>query len=115
SALEAAYNFGGEWLEQLMEYLGENLDFLTRFVKERLPAADVIKPEGTYLIWMDFRRLGLDKDQLEDLMLNKAKIWLDEGYIFGEEGIGFERINIACPRAILQEGLEKIEKAVNRL
>jgi cystathionine beta-lyase len=76
---------------------------------------EVIKPEGTYLVWMDFRKLGIDPDTLEDLMLKKAKVWLDEGYIFGREGKGFERINVACPRSLLNQGLQRIEKAVNSL
>ena len=115
AALEAAYNHGEPWLEQLMDYLSGNVDFLIRFVEERLPMVDVIKPEGTYLVWMDFRKLGLDPDALEDLMLKKAKVWLDEGYIFGREGNGFERINVACPRALLNQGLQRIETAVNSL
>jgi cystathionine beta-lyase len=115
AALEAAYNQGEPWLEQLMVYLSGNVDFLMRFVEERLPMVEVIKPEGTYLVWMDFRKLGLDPDALEGLMLKKARVWLDEGYIFGQEGQGFERINVACPRSVLNQGLQRIETAVNSL
>ena len=115
TALEAAYNHGEPWLEQLMDYLSDNVDFLIRFVEERLPMVEVIKPEGTYLVWMDFRKLGLDPDTLEDLMLKKARVWLDEGYIFGRGGEGFERINVACPRSLLKQGLQRIERAVNSL
>jgi len=115
TALEAAYNHGEPWLEQLMDYLSRNVDFLVRFVEERLPMVEVIKPEGTYLVWLDFRKLGIDPHTLEDLMLKKAKVWLDEGYIFGREGKGFERINVACPRSLLKQGLQRIEKAVNSL
>ena len=76
----------------------------------------MIEPEATYLVWLDFRELGLDKDALKKLMQKQAKVALDEGYIFGEaEGAGFERINIACPRTTLQEGLERIEAAVHNL
>jgi cystathionine beta-lyase len=115
-ALEAAYRHGEEWLEQLRDYLEENLAFLKGFSKERIPEVRVIEPEGTYLVWLDFRKLGLGKDGLERLMQKEARVALDEGYIFGEaEGAGFERINIACPRAILQEGLERIESAVRSL
>jgi len=67
------------------------------------------------LVWLDCRKLGLDSDKLERLMLNKARVYLDEGYIFGEEGSGFERINIACPRSLLQEALERIRDVVNGL
>jgi cystathionine beta-lyase len=115
-ALEAAYRHGDEWLEQLLEYLEGNLAFLKEFNEERIPEVRVVEPEGTYLVWLDFRELGLNKDALERLMQKQAKVALDEGYIFGEaEGAGFERINIACPRTVLQEGLEKIENAVRSL
>ena len=111
-SLEAAYNHGEEWLEQLMVYLEDNYRFLESYFKEHLPECPVIKPEGTYLVWIDFRSLGLDKDELEDLMMNKARIYFDEGYIFGPEGEGFERINIACPRSILTEALDRVKEAV---
>jgi cystathionine beta-lyase len=112
-ALEAAYRYGEEWLDQLLDYLAGNLQFLKEFIRERIPDVKVIEPEATYLVWLDFRELGLDKNALEKLMQKQAKVALDEGYIFGEaEGAGFERINIACPRTTLQEGLERIERAV---
>ena len=114
-ALEAAYTHGEEWLDQLMDYLHGNILYLCEFVKKHLPRIDVIKPEGTYLVWMDFRSLELDSAALEDLMLNKAGIWLDEGYIFGKEGDGFERINVACPRSLLEKGLLKLENAIKNL
>ncbi|GAB6170984.1 pyridoxal phosphate-dependent aminotransferase [Paradesulfitobacterium aromaticivorans] len=114
-ATEAAYNDGEEWLEQLLVYLNGNLDFLTDFISKKLPKVKVIKPEGTYLVWLDFREYGLDGKALENLMLRKAKLALDEGYIFGTGGEGFERINIACPRAVLAEGLTRIENAFNVL
>jgi len=114
-ALEAAYTHGEEWLDQLMDYLHGNILYLCEFVKKHLPMIDVIKPEGTYLVWMDFRSLELDSAALEDLMLNKAGIWLDEGYIFGKEGDGFERINVACPRSLLEKGLLKLENAIKNL
>ncbi len=115
TALEAAYTKGEEWLDELLEYLEGNLNFLVEYVRERLPMVEVIRPEGTYLVWMDFRKLGMDSGSLEKFMLEKAKIWLDEGYIFGREGEGIERINIACPRSVLAEGLSRIERAVKAL
>jgi cystathionine beta-lyase len=114
-ALEAAYTHGEVWLERVMSYIEENYYFLEEYCREYLPQLRVIKPEGTYLVWLDCRKLGLDSDKLERLMLNKARVYLDEGYIFGEEGAGFERINIACPRPLLQEALERIRGAVNEL
>ena len=109
AAVEAAYNDGEEWLEQLLAYLEGNYRFLESFFRERLPGIPVIETEGTYLVWLDFTSLGLDKEALQRLMMEEARVFLDEGYIFGPEGEGFERINIACPRSILAEALERIE------
>jgi len=112
AACEAAYGKGRPWLEQLLAYLKGNLDFAREYISEKIPQIRLIEPEGTYLIWLDFRGLSLDNTQLEDLIVNKAGLWLDAGAIFGPSGEGFERINIACPRSVLKEALERIEKAV---
>ena len=114
-ALEAAYRYGEEWLEQLLSYLNENLKFLMKYFKERIPKIKVIKPEGTYLIWLDCRQLGLSVKDLNNFMIGKAGVALDDGYWFGAEGKGFMRINIACPRSFLEEGLKRIERAVNSM
>jgi cystathionine beta-lyase len=114
-ALEAAYTHGEEWLAQVLDYVAGNLRYLQDYVAQHLPQIDVIEPEGTYLVWLDCRRLGLDKDTLERLMLNEARVFLDEGCIFGPEGEGFERINIACPRSLLAEALDRIKTAVDGL
>ena len=114
-AVEAAYNHGEEWLAQVLDYLEGNLRYLEDYVSGRIPQVTVIRPEGTYLVWMDCRRLGLDKDGLKRLMLKEARVYLDEGFLFGPEGEGFERINIACPRSILAEALERIENAISGL
>lgn len=114
-ALEAAYRDGEEWLEQLLSYLNENLEFLMKYFKERIPKIEVIKPEGTYLVWLDCQQLGLNSKDLNNFMIKKAKVALDDGYWFGIEGRGFMRINIASPRSFLEEGLERIERAVNSL
>ena len=114
-ALEAAYTHGEEWLAQVMDYIAGNFRFLRAFAVQHLPQIDVIEPEGTYLVWLDCRRLGLDKDALERLMLDEARVFLDEGYIFGPAGEGFERINIACPRSILIEALQRIKAAIDSL
>lgn len=113
-ALEAAYRHGEAWLEALLSYLQDNLDFMTDFIARNIPEIKIIQPEGTYLVWMDFRALGMKGKELENFMLNKAKLWLDEGYIFGDAGDGFERINIACPRATLAEALSRLNAAINR-
>ena len=114
-ALETAYNEGEEWLNQLMTYIQGNYNYMAAYFAEHLPQLPIIKPEATYLVWFDCRSLGLDKDALEDLMFNKAKIYFDEGYIFGEEGEGFERINIACPRSIVVDAMERIKRAIDGL
>lgn len=114
-ACQAAYEEGWEWLSQLKEYLSGNLAFVKDFLKERLPEITLIEPEGTYLIWLDFRKLNLPEKELEDLIVKKANLWLDSGAIFGEVGEGFERINIACPRKTLQQALVQLEDAVHQI
>ena len=114
-ALEAAYRDGDEWLEQLLDYLQGNLEFLMEYFRKRIPRIKVIKPEGTYLIWLDCRELGMNPMSLRVFMREKAKVGLDDGYLFGPSGAGFQRINIACPRATLKEALKRIETAVNHL
>ena len=111
-ACRAAYEEGGEWLEQLKGYLQENLVFARDYIANNLPGIHLIEPEGTYLIWLDLRELGLTEAEREDLIVNKAKLWLDSGAIFGEDGEGFERINIACPRATLQEAFDRLAEAL---
>ena len=82
------------------------------FLQTRLPDLKLVESQGLYLVWVDMRALGMNKDELEDFMLNKAYLWLDEGYIFGTGGEGFERFNIACPRSVLKKALEQLEKAI---
>lgn len=115
TALEAAYRLGDEWLEQVLDYLHGNLDFLTDYFSKKIPDIKVIRPQGTYLIWLDCRDLGMDKLALSSFMRDKAKVGLEDGFIFGEAGSGFVRMNITCPRSILKEALGRIEAAVNRL
>lgn len=111
-ACEAAYRYGGEWLEAVKKYLQGNLDFLRDYISHELPQIKLLEPEGTYLIWLDFRGLGLCERELEDLIVNKARLWLDSGAIFGKAGAGFERINIATSRTVLKEALDRIRDAV---
>lgn len=114
-ACQAAYEGGREWLEQLKEYLKGNLDFVRTCLRENLPQIKLVEPEGTYLVWLDCRELGLSGEELERFIVQKAKLWLDDGAIFGKAGEGFERVNIACPRAILKEALDRLKKAVATL
>lgn len=115
AAFEAAYTHGDEWLDNLMDYLEGNVQFLTSFIEKEIPEVRVIPPEGTYLLWLDFRQLGLQANELEKLLINEAKVALNQGYIFGDTGKGFARINIACPRATLEKGLQQIKEAVHSL
>ena len=114
-ALVAAYRHGTDWLEQVLAYIENNYRYLADYITENIPKIKVIQPEGTYLVWLDCRGLGLDRHALENLMFNEAKMYLDEGYLFGPEGEGFERINIACPKETLVEALGRIKTAVDRL
>lgn len=114
-AMEAAYRYGDEWLNELLEYLKENLKFLIEYFEENIPEVKVIRPEGTYLVWLDFRALGMNGEELSKFLVEKAKVGLDDGYLFGPSGNGFARINIACPRKTLKEGLKRIESAVKDL
>ena len=114
-ACEAAYTEGRGWLDELKAYLTENLNFVREFLKEGLPQIKLVEPEGTYLVWLDFRALGLKEEELETLIVEKAKLWLDSGIIFGESGEGFERINIACPRRILEQALKQLLSSIKEL
>ncbi len=114
-AMEAAYRYGDEWLMQLLDYLRENLDFMMNYFGERIPRINVIKPQGTYLVWLDCRALGLDDMALREFMRNKARVGLADGFLFGTGGSGFQRMNIACPKSILEEALCRIDAAVKLL
>jgi cysteine-S-conjugate beta-lyase len=113
--METAYRCGDEWLEQLLDYLQGNLDFMMDYFRTHIPSIKVIKPQGTYLIWLDCRALKLNDKDLSDFMKQKAKVGFDDGSMFGEGGSGFERMNIACPRSLLKKALERIAKAVKTL
>jgi len=113
-ALEAAYNHGEEWLSQVLDYIMDNFRYLEKYIAEQLPQIIVVPLEGTYLVWLDCRSLGLGKLELEQLILEEAKVYLDEGYIFGTEGEGFERVNLACPRSVLVEALERIRNVLEQ-
>jgi len=111
-AAQAAYENGDVWYEAMRRYVGENIDYVTGYVNEILPGVKTVKPEGTYLVWLDFTELGLHPKDLDDLIVNKAGLWLDSGRIFGKTGEGFQRINAACPRSILESALSKLENAL---
>ena len=112
-ACQAAYELGEDWLSGLKEYLLENLNFLRAYLREKLSEIKLIEPEGTYLLWLDFRELNLTEREREWLIVEKAGLWLDSGAMFGPDGDGFERINIACPRETLAKALKQLEEAVH--
>lgn len=112
TACEAAYRYGEDWHDQLMEYLRANISYVREFLKEKIRKVKLIEPEGTYLIWLDFRELGLTEEEREALIVKKAGLWLDSGAMFGPAGEGFERINIACPRPVLERALQSLEQAI---
>jgi cysteine-S-conjugate beta-lyase len=108
---EIAYKLGLDWLNQLMDYLEINLDFLTEFIQAKLPKIKLIRPEATYLVWLDFRDLGLSQAELKEFLIKKAELGLNDGTTFGSGGEGYMRINIACRKTLLTEALEKLHKA----
>lgn len=110
-----AYNKGAQWVDELVDYLEANIDFMVDYFEKHMPMCKVIRPQGLYLVWVDFTALGLDHEALEKFMLETAKLWLDEGYIFGTGGAGFERFNVACPRSILETALKQLSIAIETL
>jgi cystathionine beta-lyase len=114
-ALEAAYSHGDEWLAQMLDYIWDNYLFLEKFMSEKLPKVKVMKPEATYLIWLDFSEYGMNDSELFKFTINEAKVGLNNGAKFGTGGEGWLRINIGCPRKILEEALQRLEKAFSKL
>lgn len=112
-ACEAAYRYGEEWYQAAREYIWKNICYTVAYIRAKIPELKVREPEGTYLVWIDFRELGLSVEELEELIVKKAGLWLDSGAIFGSAGTGYQRINVACPRSVLTQALEQLEKAVH--
>ena len=118
-ACRAAYQHGHEWLNQLKVYLMDNLEFARSFVNTELEGVRLVEPEGTYLLWLDFseylHKNNLSDEQLDRLIVHKGKLWLDDGNMFGQGGHGFQRMNMACPRAVLKKGLTQLARALKSL
>ncbi len=112
---EAAYNHGEEWLSELLVHLDGNAQYVVDFVKERLPEIKTVKPEGTYLMWLDFNGLNITPEEITDMLIKDAKVAMNDGASFGENGKGFARMNIACPRYMVEDTMARIEKAVKNL
>lgn len=114
-ASEAAYTNGYAWTRELMAYLSKNLDFMQDFIGKRIPRIRMIRPEATFLVWLDCRELGLDDKALNDFFLQKAKLGLNPGIMFGPGGEGYMRINIGSPLSTIKQALQQLESAVNTL
>jgi len=112
AATEAAYHYGEDWLEQLLDYLQGNVALIKRYAKEKIPGLKVIQPQGTYLVWLDFRGCGIPAKRLGGFVREEARVGLEAGRMFGCREDGFERMNTACPRSVLEKGLKRLEKAV---
>ncbi|MFA9422591.1 MAG: MalY/PatB family protein [Sedimentibacter sp.] len=110
TASEAAYSLGEKWLEEMLEYLEENIDFVCDYIYEKLPEVKVFKPQSTYLMWLDFRKYNLTQEKLMNKLINEAQVVLNSGTDFGEEGNGFVRLNIGCPRSMLKQCLDQINE-----
>ncbi|MDV7103563.1 MalY/PatB family protein [Vibrio sp. TH_r3] len=113
SAVKAAYAYGEPWLEQVIDYIDNNFHCAKRYLEKNLPKAQFIVPDGTYFIWLDLTAYGLTPAKIDDLMIKKANVLLEGGTMFGREGKGYQRINIACHRAIVMQALERICSAFN--
>ena len=114
AAFEAAYREGGAWLDSLLHYLQANRDFVCNYVEQHLPAIKVIRSQGTYLLWLDCRNLGMNDAELRDFFVDEAKVVMNPGTVFGKNGSGYMRLNIASPRHIIAEALGRIKEAVRR-
>lgn len=112
-AFISAYKFGEEWLEQQLAYIEANYNFVQSFLKQEIPQISAVEMEGTYLMWLNCRKFNLPQPELVDLFLNKAKIGLNDGSIFGAGGEGFMRLNIGCPRSVLKNAMEKLAFTIN--
>ena len=111
-SVAAAYSHGTEWLDQVVAYIKGNVDFTETYLKEHIPAIKMIRPQASYLIFLDCRALGLNQEELNRLFVEDAHLALNDGTTFGKEGEGFMRLNVACPRATLEKALKQLEQAV---
>ena len=114
-AMEAAYNEGEEWLEQLLEYISGNFDYIKEYCDKYIPKIKPSVPDATYLVWLDCREVGMDNEQLRSFMIEKAGLGLNEGYTFGRSLSGYMRLNAACPRSVLEQAMKQLKEAVETL
>lgn len=114
-ACKAAYNGGEEWYRACWKYIGENLSYVREYLEKNIPEIKLVEPEGTYFAWLDCSGLGLTRDELNDLIINKAKLWLDAGDIFGEIAEQFQRVVLACPRTTIEKAMESLKAATDSI
>ncbi|MBQ7947359.1 MAG: pyridoxal phosphate-dependent aminotransferase [Bacteroidaceae bacterium] len=115
TAVAVAYNEGDEWLAQMLQYVEENIAFLDKYLKENMPKISFIRPQASYLVFLDARELGMPQERLVEFFLKEAKVAMNDGTMFGQEGVGFMRMNLGCPRATLEQALKQIKAAYDRL
>ncbi len=110
-AVEAAYSHGTEWLDQCLAYIQGNIDYVDAFTKQHTPKIKVIRPQASYLVWLDCRDMGLSQEALNDFFVEKAHLALNDGISFGKEGEGFMRLNVASPRSVLEQAMNQLAEA----
>ncbi len=114
-ALEAAYNNGAIWVDELNAYIAENAKYVDEFLKKNIPQIKLIKPEATYLLWLDFRELGMKEEDLKQFMIEKAKLGFNNGSMFGSGGSGFQRMNVGCPKSIVIQAMNQLKEAIKQI
>jgi cystathionine beta-lyase len=114
-AVEAAYSNGTEWLEQCLAYIQGNIDYLDHYLKTYMPKIKAMLPMASYLVWLDCRELNLSQQQLEDFFVSHAHLALNSGTTFGKEGTGFMRMNVGCPRSVLEQAMKQLKEAYDEL
>ena len=113
-AVKSCYTKGDEWVKELVKYIAGNIEYTENFVKDNFPKATFVKPEGTYLVWIDFSAYGFTDEELEHIMVDEAKLWLDSGKVFGPATAQFERFNLACPRSVVEQALGQLKNAMDK-
>ena len=111
--MKVCYTKGADWVDELVEYIYENVKYMSRYVKENFPKAKMVEPEGTYLVWVDFSGYGFTDEELEHIMVEEEHLWLDSGKVFGPATAQFERFNLACPRATVVKAMEQLKAALD--
>lgn len=114
NAVQAAYTYGKEWLEQCLAYIQKNIDYVDDFLKNNTPLIKIVRPQASFLLWLDCRELQLNQQDLNNFFVEEAHLGLNDGEMFGKEGIGFMRLNIASPRCILEQAMEQLKKAYHK-